>query len=63
MEESLTLVQKPVAQFINLHHHYREWGGVNENTNGLIKQYFVKASSFENISSMEIEAFMNKLIH
>jgi IS30 family transposase len=31
--------------------------------NGLIRQYFTKGSSFENITDDEIEAVMNKLNH
>jgi IS30 family transposase len=37
--------------------------GLNENTNGLIRQYFTKGSSFENITDDEVEAIMNKLNH
>ena len=45
-------------------HPYASWErGLNENTNGLIRQYFVKGSSFEDISSEEVEAVMNKLNH
>jgi len=33
------------------------------NTNGLIRQYFTKGSSFENIADDEIEAVMHKLSH
>jgi IS30 family transposase len=35
--------------------------GLNENTNGLIRQYPTKGSSFENITDEEIETVMNKL--
>lgn len=45
-------------------HPYASWErGLNENTNGLIRQYFVKGSSFENITSEEVVAVMNKLNH
>ena len=37
--------------------------GLNVNTNGLIRQYFTKGSSFENITDGEVEAVMNKLNH
>ena len=37
--------------------------GLNENTNGLIRQYFTKGSSFENITDDEVEAVMYKLNH
>jgi IS30 family transposase len=43
-------------------HPYHSWErGLNENTNGLIRQYFTKGSSFENITEMEVEAVMHKL--
>lgn len=45
-------------------HPYRSWErGLNENTNGLIRQYFTKGSSFENITDDEVEAVMLKLNH
>lgn len=45
-------------------HPYHSWErGLNENTNGLIRQYFTKGSSFENITDQEVEAVMQKLNH
>ena len=45
-------------------HPYCSWKhDLNENTNGLIRQYFTKGSSFENITDDEVEAVMNKLNH
>ncbi|MDD5268852.1 MAG: IS30 family transposase [Methylococcales bacterium] len=45
-------------------HPYHSWErGLNENTNGLIRQYFTKGSSFENITDDEVEAVMHKLNH
>jgi IS30 family transposase len=45
-------------------HPYHSWErGLNENTNGLIRQYFTKGSSFENITEDEVKAVMNKLNH
>jgi IS30 family transposase len=45
-------------------HPYCSWErGLNENTNGLIRQYFTKGSSFQNITDDEVEAVMNKLNH
>jgi IS30 family transposase len=45
-------------------HPYHSWErGLNENTNGLIRQYFTKGSSFENITDDEVEAVMYKLNH
>ena len=45
-------------------HPYHSWErGLNENTNGLIRQYFTKGSSFENITDEQVEEVMNKLNH
>jgi IS30 family transposase len=45
-------------------HPYSSWErGLNENTNGLIRQYFTKGSSFENITDKDIEVVMEKLNH
>jgi len=45
-------------------HPYSSWErGLNENTNGLIRQYFTKGSSFENITDDDVEAVMHKLNH
>ncbi|MFI3190275.1 MAG: IS30 family transposase, partial [Methylococcales bacterium] len=37
--------------------------GLNENTNGLIRQYFPKGSSFEDITDEQVEAVMHRLNH
>jgi len=43
-------------------HPYVSWErGLNENTNGLIRQYFLKGSDFTNITQKEINRAMNKL--
>lgn len=43
-------------------HPYRSWErGTNENTNGLIRQYFPKSLSFENITQADCQAVMDKL--
>ena len=45
-------------------HPYSSWErGLNENTNGLIRQYFTKGSSFENITDDDVDAVMYKLNH
>jgi len=45
-------------------HPYCSWErGLNENTNGLIRQYFTKGSSFENITDEDVESVMDKLNH
>ncbi|WP_420840949.1 IS30 family transposase [Bathymodiolus platifrons methanotrophic gill symbiont] len=42
-------------------HPYASWErGLNENTNGLIRQYFVKGSSFEEIRGEEVEAVLSQ---
>lgn len=41
---------------------YHSWErGANENTNGLIRQYFPKGTSFENITNKEIQYVQHKL--
>jgi IS30 family transposase len=41
---------------------YHSWErGANENTNGLIRQYFPKGSSFENITQEQVDYVQNKL--
>lgn len=43
-------------------HPYHSWErGVNENTNGLIRQYFPKGSSFADITDAHVDMVMNKL--
>lgn len=45
-------------------HPYSSWErGLNENTNGLIRQYFPKGSSFEDITDEQVEAVMYRLNH
>ena len=41
---------------------YHSWErGLNENTNGLIRQYFPKKTSFDNISDDDVKAVMQRL--
>ncbi|GJL60087.1 MAG: hypothetical protein NPIRA03_29440 [Nitrospirales bacterium] len=45
-------------------HPYAAWErGLNENTNGLIRQYFPKHRPFATITQQEIQQVMNKLNH
>ena len=41
---------------------YHSWErGLNENTNGLIRQYLPKGQSFDELSDKDVETIMNKL--
>ena len=43
---------------------YHSWEkGLNENTNGLIRQYFPKQTNFRNISDREIRRVQDELNH
>jgi transposase, IS30 family len=43
-------------------HPYHSWvRSLNENTNGLIRQYFTKGSSFESITYGEVKKVMDRL--
>jgi len=45
-------------------HPYCPWErGTNENTNGLVRQYFPKKSKFAELTAHQVEAVMNKLNH
>jgi IS30 family transposase len=45
-------------------HPYASWErGVNENTNGLIRQFFPKDRDLTLVSEQELTAFMNSLNH
>ena len=45
-------------------HPYASWErGLNENTNGLIRQYFPKGSSFETITDEQVEDVVHRLNH
>ena len=45
-------------------HPYSSWErGLNENTNGLIRQYFTKGSRFEDITDKDVDEAMEKLNH
>jgi IS30 family transposase len=57
---------KQIARALNANvyfaHPYRSWErGLNENTNGLIRQYFPKKMSFENIKEQDTKFVENRL--
>jgi len=57
-------IAKELHADIYFAHPYSSWErGLNENTNGLIRQYFTKGSSFETITDEDVERVMNKLNH
>ena len=57
-------IAKQLQTAVYFAHPYHSWErGLNENTNGLIRQYFTKGSSFENITDEQVEAVMNRLNH
>ena len=57
-------IKEQLSANVYFAHPYCSWErGLNENTNGLIRQYFTKGSNFENITDDEVEAVMNKLNH
>ena len=57
-------IKEQLSANVNFAHPYCSWErGLNENTNGLIRQYFTKGSSFENITDGKVEAVMNRLNH
>ena len=57
-------IKEQLSANVYFAHPYCSWEhDLNENTNGLIRQYFTKGSSFENITDDEVEAVMNKLNH
>ena len=55
-------VAKALKTEVYFAHPYCSWErGLNENTNGLIRQYFPKGSSFEDITDEQVELVMHRL--
>jgi IS30 family transposase len=57
-----SLIAKDLKSLFFFAHPYHSWErGLNENTNGLIRQYFPKAMSFETITDDQIQFVMDQL--
>lgn len=57
-------IAKALDTDIYFAHPYHSWErGLNEHTNGLLRQYFHRGSSLENVTKEEIEASQYKLNH
>lgn len=55
-------VAKALDAEVYFAHPYCSWErGLNENTNGLIRQYFPKGSSFEELTDEQVELVMHRL--
>lgn len=55
-------IAKKLDADIYFAHPYASWErGTNENTNGLIRQYFPKGTDFNQVTDEQIEQVMNKL--
>lgn len=56
------VIAKALEADLYFAHPYRSWErGLNENTNGLIRQYFPKKTSFENIKEQDIQFVEKRL--
>ena len=62
--DSHEIIAQELNAAVYFAHPYHSWErGLNENTNGLIRQYFAKGSSFENITECHVEQLMHRLNH
>ncbi len=56
------LIAKELKSKFYFAHPYHSWErGLNENTNGLIRQYFPKSASFEMITDQQVQKVMDRL--
>ena len=59
-----SVMAQELAVNVYFAHPYHSWErGLNEHTNGLIRQYFTKGSSLEDITDEQIKAVADKLNH
>ena len=59
--ESMT---KQLGMAVYFAHPYHSWErGLNENTNGLLRQYFPKGSCFEEVTEAQVQAAVERLNH
>lgn len=52
---------KSLVYFANSYHSWER--GTNENTNGLLRQYFPKGYNFENITKEDLDLAVHKINH
>ena len=56
------IIAKELKSAFYFAHPYHSWErGLNENTNGLIRQYFPKSTSFEIVTDQQVQKVMNRL--
>lgn len=61
LHQTLACVLEAKIYFAKPYHSWER--GLNENTNGLVRQYFPKKMSFDNITEQELKNVENKLNH
>ena len=56
------MIAKELKSEFYFAHPYHSWErGLNENTNGLIRQYFPKSTSFEMVTDKQVKKVMDRL--
>jgi len=57
-------IAKNLKMAVYFAHPYHSWErGLNENTNGLLRQYFPKGSSFEKVTEVQVQSAVDSLNH